>query len=145
MKKVSSCLVLLLLLSLSAFAQTTTSYPVNGGSGTATSPTRISFSTTLASSQFFESGYGTGCGGQTTEALGFVLLNGGQFGQGVCAPVTTTPVSSCGALYAEFYGIDAEGVPFKGSLAINTTCKRVIARFSKTVYSVTGGTLTITQ
>ena len=137
--------LLFLLLSLGAFAQTTTSYPVTGGSGTATSPTRISFDATLAPNQFFESGYGTACGNQTTQALGFVLLNGGEFGQGVCAVVTTQPVGSCGSLYAQFYGNDASGAPFNGSLALTTTCKYVHYRYSKTVYTVTGGTLTITR
>jgi hypothetical protein len=36
--------LLLLLMSLASFAQTTSSHPVTGGSGTATTPTRISFS-----------------------------------------------------------------------------------------------------
>jgi hypothetical protein len=134
----------LFLLTLSAVCQTTTSYPVTGGSGTATTPTRISFSA-MNGSQFFESGYGTSCGGQTTQALGFVLLNGGIFGSGVCASVTTQPVGSCGNLYAEFQGLDAAGIPFKGSLSLTTTCQYVRLRYSKTVYTVTGGTLTITE
>ena len=136
--------LLLLLTSLALFAQTTASHPVSGGSGTATTPTRINFSA-MGGSQFFESGYSTSCGGQTTQALGFVLLNGGIFGNGVCASVTTQPVGSCGNLYAEFYGKDAAGIPFKGSLSLTTTCKRVILRYSKTVYTVTGGMLTITE
>jgi hypothetical protein len=139
-----TALPLILLLSMSAFAQTTNSYQVTGGSGTATTPTRISFSA-MNGSQFFESGYGTSCGGQTTQALGFVLLNGGIFGYGVCASVTTAPVGSCGNLYAEFYGKDAAGIPFKGSLSLTTTCQYVRLRYSKTVYSVSGGTLTITE
>lgn len=134
-------LPMLLLMSLAGFAQTT-SYQVTGGSGTATTPTRISFSTNLGS-QFFESGYGTSCGGQTTQALGFVLLNGDRFGSGVCASVTTQPVGSCGSLYAEFYGVDAAGVPFTGSLSLVTTCQYIRLRYSKTVYTVTGGTLSI--
>ena len=134
-----------LLLSLGAFAQTTTSYPVTGGSGSVTSPTRISFGTPLGSYQFFESGYNTSCGGQTTPALGFVLLNGGSFGQGVCAPVTTQPVGSCGNIYSEFYGVDTNGVSFTGTLSLTITCKYVRARYSKTVYTVTGGTLTVTE
>jgi hypothetical protein len=138
-------LLMSLLLSLGAFAQTTTSYPVTGGSGTATTPTRISFDASLAPNQFFESGYGTACGNQTTQALGFVLLNGGEFGQGVCAVVTTQPVSTCGNLYAQFYGTDASGVRFQGSVSLTTTCNHVHARYSKTVYTVTGGTLTITK
>ena len=137
-------LPLMLLLTFSAFAQTTTSYPVTGGSGTATTPTRISF-TANGSSQFFESGYSTSCGGQTTQALGFVLLNGGIFGSGVCASVTTQPVGSCGNLYAEFYGKDAAGIPFTGTLSLNTTCQYVRLRYSKTVYTVHGGMLTITE
>lgn len=137
-------LPLLLLLSLASFAQTTNSYQVTGGSGTATTPTRISFQA-MGGSQFFESGYGTSCGGQTTQALGFVLLNGGVFGSGVCASVTTQPVGSCGNLYAEFYGVDAAGVPFKGSLSLTTTCQYIRLRYSKTVYQVTGGTLSIIQ
>ena len=136
--------LLLLLMSLALFAQTTASHPVSGGSGTATTPTRINFSA-MGGSQFFESGYSTSCGGQTTQALGFVLLNGGIFGNGVCASVTTQPVGSCGNLYAEFYGKDAAGISFKGSLSLTTTCKRVILRYSKTVYTVTGGMLTITE
>ena len=99
----------------------------------------------MGGTQFFESGYGPSCSGQTTQALGFVLLNGGNFGAGVCAPVTTQPVGSCGNLYAEFYGVDAAGVPFKGSLSLTTTCQYVRLRYSKTVYTVTGGMLTITQ
>jgi hypothetical protein len=142
MKKV--LLPILLLMSIGAFAQTTTAYPVTGGSGTATTPTRISFGA-MGSSQFFESGYGTSCGGQTTQALGFVLLNGGIFGQGVCASVTAQPVGSCGSLYAEFYGKDASGIPFTGTLSLTTTCQYVRLRYSKTVYTVTGGTLSITQ
>ena len=134
----------LFLLTLSAVCQTVTSYPVTGGSGTATSPTRISFSA-MNGSQFFESGYGTSCGGQTTQALGFVLLNGGIFGSGVCASVTTQPVGSCGNLYAEFYGKDAAGIPFTGSLSLTTECRYVRLRYSKTVYTVTNGTLTITE
>jgi hypothetical protein len=141
--RLRTALPLILLIS-SAFAQTTTSYPVTGGSGTATTPTRISFGA-MGSSQFFESGYGTSCGGQTTQALGFVLLNGGIFGQGVCASVTTQPVGSCGNLYAEFYGKDAAGIPFKGSLSLTTTCQYVRLRYSKTVYTVTGGMLTIAE
>src|SRR5579864_8439419 len=95
MKALRFALPLLLLIS-SAFAQTTNSYPVTGGSGTATTPTRITFGA-LGGTQFFESGYGTSCGGQTTQALGFILLNGGNFGPtGVCASVTTQPVGSCG-------------------------------------------------
>jgi hypothetical protein len=144
MKTLRFALPLFLLLSMSAFAQTVTSYPVTGGSGTATTPTRISFSA-MNGSQFFESGYGTSCGGQTTQALGFVLLNGGIFGQGVCASVTTQPVGSCGNLYAEFYGKDAAGIPFTGSLSLTTTCQYVRLRYSKTVYTVTGGVLTITE
>ena len=136
--------LLLLLMSLALFAQTTASHPVSGGSGTATTPTRINFSA-MGGSQFFESGYSTSCGGQRTQALGFVLLNGGIFGNGVCASVTTQPVGSCGNLYAEFYGKDAAGISFKGSLSLTTTCKRVILRYSKTVYTVTGGMLTITE
>jgi hypothetical protein len=138
-------LLLSLLLSVGAFAQTTTSYRVTGGSGTATTPTRISFDTSLAANQFFESGYGTACGNQTTQALGFVLLNGGEFGQGVCAVVTTQPVGTCGNLYAEFYGTDASGVRFHGSVSLTTTCKYVHYRYSKTIYTVTGGTLTIAR
>lgn len=144
MKKLATPL-LFLLLSLGAFAQTTTSYPVTGGSGSVTSPTRISFGTSIGSYQFFESGYNTGCGGQTTPALGFVLLNGGNFGQGVCAPVMTQPVGSCGNVSAQFYGIDANGASFTGTLSLTVSCKSVRARYSKTVYTVTGGTLTITE
>jgi hypothetical protein len=136
--------LLIMLMSLASFAQTITSHPVTGGSGTATTPTRISF-TAMGGSQFFESGYGTSCGAQTTQALGFVLLNGGIFGNGVCASVTTQPVGSCGTLYAQFYGKDAAGITFKGSLSLTTTCKRVLSRYSKTVYTVTGGMLTITE
>ena len=136
--------LLLLLMSLALFAQTTSSHPVTGGSGTATTPTRISFAA-MGGSQFFESGYSTSCGGQTTQALGFVLLNGGIFGNGVCASVTTQPVGSCGNLYAEFYGKDAAGIPFKGSLSLTTTCQYVRLRYSKTVYTVKGGMLTITE
>ena len=99
----------------------------------------------MGGSQFFESGYSTSCGGQTTQALGFVLLNGGIFGNGVCASVTTQPVGSCGNLYAEFYGKDAAGIPFKGSLSLTTTCQYVGLRYSKTVYTVKGGMLTITE
>jgi hypothetical protein len=47
-------LLMSLLLSLGAFGQTTTSYAVTGGSGTATTPTRISFDTSLAANQFFD-------------------------------------------------------------------------------------------
>ncbi len=144
MKKVSLPL-LFLLLSLGAFAQTTTSYPVTGGSGSVTSPTRISFGTLFGAYQFLESGFNTGCGGQATPPLGFVLLNGGEFGQGVCAPVTTQPVGSCGTIYAEFYGVNANGVPFTGTVSLTTACKFVRARYSKTVYTVTAGTLTITE
>jgi hypothetical protein len=136
--------LLLLLMSLASFAQTTSSHPVTGGSGTATTPTRISFAA-MGGTQFFESGYSTSCGGQTTQALGFVLLNGGVFGNGVCASVTTQPVGSCGNLYAEFYGKDAAGIPFKGSLSLTTTCQYVRMRYSKTVYTVKGGMLTITE
>jgi hypothetical protein len=136
--------LLLLLMSLALFAQTIKSYPVTGGSGTATTPTRISFAA-MGGTQFFESGYSTSCGGQTTQALGFVLLNGGNFGNGVCASVTTQPVGSCGNLYAEFYGKDAAGIPFKGSLSLTTTCQFVRLRYSKTVYTVKGGMLTITE
>lgn len=137
--------LLVLLLSLGVFAQTSTSYPVTGGSGSVTSPTRISFGTSLGSYQFLESGYNTSCGGQTTAALGFVLLNGGQFGQGVCAPVTSQPVGSCGNLYVEFYGVDANGVSFTGNLSLTVTCQYVRARYSKTVYTVTGGSLNIKE
>jgi len=144
LKKLSP--VVFLLLTFSAFAQTVTSYPVTGGSGTATTPTRVSFSTAELPSLFFESGYNTSCGGQTTQALGFVLLNGGIFGsQGVCASVTTQPVGSCGNLYAEFNGKDAAGIPFTGTLSLNTTCQYVRMRYSKTVYTVRGGMLTITE
>jgi len=97
-------LLMSLLLSLGAFAQTTTSYAVTGGSGTATTPTRISFDTSLAANQFFESCYGTACGNQTTQALGFVLLNGGEFGQGVCAVVTTQPVGPVEIFMPNFTG-----------------------------------------
>jgi len=75
-----------------------------------------------------------------------LLLNGGQFGDtGVCAPVTSNPVGSCGSMQADFYGVDANGVPFTGTLSLTTTCKYVRMRYSKTVYTVTGGSLTITQ
>lgn len=147
MKITRFALPLFLLVSVSMFAQTnttTTSELVTGGSGTATTPTRISFTTVLGS-QFFESGFGTSCGGQQTEALGFVLLNGGRFGNGVCASVTSPPVGTCGSPYAEFYGVDVYGVPYKGTLSLTTTCRFVRLRYSKTVYIVTGGTLTVTS
>ena len=47
--------------------------------------------------------------------------------------------------YAEFQGLDAAGIPFKGSLSLTTECKYVRLRYSKTVYTVIGGTLSITE
>jgi hypothetical protein len=54
-------------------------------------------------------------------------------------------VGSCGTLNAKFYGVDANGVSFTGTLSLTTTCKYVRARYSKRVYTVTGAKLTITD
>ena len=63
MRKALPLLSLLMFLASFAQTQTTTSHPVTGGSGTATTPTRISF-TAMGGTQFFESGYGPSCSGR---------------------------------------------------------------------------------
>lgn len=141
--------LLVLAMSLPLFAQTTTTYTVTGGTGRATTPTRIFFNTDAAPSQFLESGYGTECGGQTLPAYGFLLLS--VPGINTCASATSQPVSSCGTINVYFVGND-NGVPFNGHLSMTSICQYRRGSGGRagggagTYYTVQpGGTLTITH
>jgi hypothetical protein len=151
MKKVSSCLVLLLLLSLSAFAQTTTYTVTYPSSGTwSTAPYRffnIPFSEGARIDQLeISSGvYHAACANQTTPPLGFIFITLPGQTQSPCAPLTGAP----GPNYGTFAGVDAYGIAFTGSysLTISTARKCSGGRLGgcHTVYTITAGTLTITQ
>ena len=138
----------LVILALAAVAQGQTQvYDVTGGSGTVTTPARLYFYSQLSADELFlEMGVGTSCGGQTLPPLGFILLHGPEFGvNGVCAPVTSNPVGSCGQVAATFQGTDGNGQAFTGSVSFVTTCKTVRSRYTRTVYTVEpdSGQLTI--
>lgn len=146
--------LLVLLLSLGAFAQTTTTYTVSAPtSGVNTTPFRA-FSIPLdpsAEINWLEVGVNTSCDGQTASRLGFIFLtmDGAAF---PCASLVDDPVTggSPSSTGGNFAGVDNNGVHFTGtySFVITTTYRCSGGRGGggcHSVFTIKSGSVTVTR
>ena len=148
MTRILPLFVLALLLSLAASAQTTTTYSVTSSvSGVYSSPFRA-FSiplTNAAEVNWLEVGPNTACYGQTSPAVGFILLTllGGVALP--CAPLTGSPTANVGT----FQGVDGNGHAFSGRYSFTITtqyrCSSGRGGGCHTVFTISAGQVTLKQ
>ena len=152
--KLAALPVVLLVLSVPMFAQSSTTYNVVQpyASGRATTPTRI-FYVGLnqgASISWLELGQGTACSGQTSPPLGFIFIKL-QSGALPCARVMASSNGSCGLVSATFRGADNNGLALSGTVNLISVCHYRRGGGGKggggagTYYTITSGSLTIIQ
>ncbi|SRR5579871_513640 len=147
-------LAAILLLSLSAVAQTTTTYNVVTpyGGGVVTTPYRV-FSINLSDDNgiaaqipWLEVGANTSCDNPTSPRLGFLFINSPapSITESQCATVLTAADNS-----VTFTVSDDNGNPVSGSFTWtqHAACHRTSGRVSRTVcsYVTDSGTLTLTE
>jgi hypothetical protein len=147
MKRVLPLFVLALLVSLAAFAQTTTTHTVtNSVSGVYSTPFRA-FSVPLtngAEVNWLEVGPNTACYGQTSPAVGFIFLS--FAGVAIpCAPLTGSPTPTVGS----FQGVDANGKAFSGNYSFTITtqyrCSGGRGGGCHTVFTISSGAITVRE